>query len=223
MAGAFQTSREIFENPIWQNVVEFRLFFLIYGKATFAEGVKVGNTILKRGQWIRSYRNLQSDLEYIENRSIKKYSLSTIHRAVESLIKAERIKVLECELGTLFEVVNYSKYQCFDSYKNNNENAERTESEQQRNNNKKEKKEKNKDIGKKYGLYENVMFTDIEYQKLITEFPNDYQERIERLSGYIASKGVKYKDYLATIRNWAKKDIIDISKPIIKSRYKDAE
>lgn len=135
MAGAFQTSRDIFENPIWQNIVEFRLFFLIYGKATFKEGVKKGNTVLNRGQWIRSFRNLQTDLMYLENRSEKTYSLSTIKRAVDNLVKQERIKILECELGTLFEVVNYAKYQDLNTYKNVIENAERTESEQQENSN----------------------------------------------------------------------------------------
>lgn len=58
----------------------------------------------------------------------------------------------------------------------------------------------------KYGEYKNVLLTDEEYEKLQNEFPNDYEERIERLSSYIASKGAKYKNYLATIRNWARKD-----------------
>ena len=58
----------------------------------------------------------------------------------------------------------------------------------------------------KYGLYENVLFTDEEYAKLQDEFPYDYAERIERLSEYMASTGKKYKNFLATIRNWAKKD-----------------
>ena len=138
MAGAFQTSRDIFDNPIWQNIVEFRLFFLIYGSAAFKDGVKAGNIVLKRGQWVRSYRNLQSDLEYIENRSIKKYSLSTINRAVENLVKQNRIIVKQCELGTLFEVVNYSKYQDLQNYRNNIENAERTETERRQNNNNKD-------------------------------------------------------------------------------------
>lgn len=59
----------------------------------------------------------------------------------------------------------------------------------------------------KYGLYENVLLTDEEYEKLIAEFPHDYTERIERLSEYMASTGKKYKNFLATIRNWARKDI----------------
>ena len=58
----------------------------------------------------------------------------------------------------------------------------------------------------KYGLYENVLFTDEEYKKLTEEFPHDYTERIERLSEYIASTGKKYKNHLATIRNWARND-----------------
>ena len=57
----------------------------------------------------------------------------------------------------------------------------------------------------KYGRYENVLFTDEEFEKLKTEFP-DYMERIERLSEYIASTGKKYKNHLATIRAWARKD-----------------
>lgn len=58
----------------------------------------------------------------------------------------------------------------------------------------------------KYGLYENVLLTDEDYEKLQDEFPHDYSMRIERLSEYIASTGKKYKNHLATIRSWAKKD-----------------
>ena len=58
----------------------------------------------------------------------------------------------------------------------------------------------------KYGFYKNVFFTDEEYQKLQEEFPHDYSDRIERLSEYIASTGKKYKNHLATIRSWARKD-----------------
>ena len=58
----------------------------------------------------------------------------------------------------------------------------------------------------KHGLYENVLLTDVEYEKVQEEFPNDYHDRIERLSEYIASTGKKYKSHLATIRSWARKD-----------------
>ena len=58
----------------------------------------------------------------------------------------------------------------------------------------------------KYGMYENVLLTDEDYRKLQEEFPHDYSDRIERLSEYMASTGKPYKNHLATIRNWAKKD-----------------
>lgn len=57
-----------------------------------------------------------------------------------------------------------------------------------------------------YGEYQNVFFTEEQYKKLINEFPDDYKERIEKLSGYMQSTGKKYKDCLATIRNWARND-----------------
>lgn len=66
-------------------------------------------------------------------------------------------------------------------------------------------KNKKKDI-KKYGEYQNVFFTDEQYEKLINEFPNDYDSRIEKLDFYIQSTGKKYKDCLATIRNWARNE-----------------
>lgn len=73
-------------------------------------------------------------------------------------------------------------------------------------NNIKEKNKKEKPIKHKYGEYNNVLLSDAELEKLKAEFPNDYQSRIERLSGYMQSKGVRYKDHLATIRNWARRD-----------------
>ena len=58
----------------------------------------------------------------------------------------------------------------------------------------------------KYGMYENVLLSDEDYKRLTEEFPHDYTARIERLSEYIASTGKKYKNHLATIRAWARKD-----------------
>lgn len=58
----------------------------------------------------------------------------------------------------------------------------------------------------KYGQYQNVLLTDEQLEKLKSEFPSDWQDRIERVSGYVQSSGKHYKDYLATIRNWAKRD-----------------
>lgn len=58
----------------------------------------------------------------------------------------------------------------------------------------------------KYGAYKNVLLTDEDVDKLQEEFPEDWSGRIERLSEYIASTGKKYKNHLATIRSWSRKD-----------------
>lgn len=62
-----------------------------------------------------------------------------------------------------------------------------------------------KPVRHKYGEYNNVLLTDEELDKLKAEFP-DWSARIERLSSYMASIGKSYKNHLATIRNWAKRD-----------------
>lgn len=181
MKGAFQTSREIFENPIWNDIPKFRLFFFIVGNAVFShEGVKKGGIHIKRGQFLRSYRNLRDDLEYIDNRSVKKYSISVIKRKIDSLVSEERLEIQESELGTLFTVVNYDKYQGFENYKKDNlersENAHGTQMERTWNNNKNVKKEKNvnnekKKNSPKQAYDEDSIFFQLAnrlYQKILT-------------------------------------------------------
>ena len=70
---------------------------------------------------------------------------------------------------------------------------------------------KERDIGqpsvsRRYGLYGNVFLTDKDMEKLRAEFPSDYDRRIEELSEYMASKGKTYRNHLATIRSWARRD-----------------
>ena len=57
-----------------------------------------------------------------------------------------------------------------------------------------------------YGCYGNVKLSDTDLSKLKAEFPADWQERIDRLSTYMDSSGKSYKNHLATIRNWARRD-----------------
>jgi hypothetical protein len=64
----------------------------------------------------------------------------------------------------------------------------------------------NKPVRHKYGEYKNVLLSDEDMDKLKKEFPADWEERIERLSEYIASTGKSYKSHLATIRAWARKE-----------------
>ena len=58
----------------------------------------------------------------------------------------------------------------------------------------------------KYGEYKNVMLTDEELDKLKADYPQDWQQRIDRLSEYIESSGKRYKNHYATIKAWARRD-----------------
>lgn len=65
--------------------------------------------------------------------------------------------------------------------------------------------DKEKPTRHKYGEYQNVLLSDEDLEKLKKEFL-DWSDRIERLSAYMASTGKSYKNHLATIRNWARRD-----------------
>jgi hypothetical protein len=218
MSGAFQTSREIFENPIWKNIVDFRLFFLIYGQAVFAdEGYRVSEDLhLERGQWCRSLRNLQKDLEYVENRQIKTYSLSVLNRCIKRAVDSQRLCTRIHELGTVFTVVNYEQYQGFANYKNGNlernleqsGNSGGTVEEQSGNNNKNVKKEKNAKKVKEEvikDIYaEKVYLSITEYEKLIIKYGNEDNAKwgIEKLSIYKCSKRTNYTSDYHVLIGW---------------------
>lgn len=72
------------------------------------------------------------------------------------------------------------------------------------NNNKDIKKKKNKEKNI-YSSLNNVKLTQNEYDNLKIKFPNDYEDKIENLAYYIASKGDKYQNHYMTILNWERK------------------
>lgn len=76
------------------------------------------------------------------------------------------------------------------------------------------KKERNKnDLSKResqekrspYGNFQNVFLSEKELEELKHAVP-DWQDYIERLSGYMASTGKQYHNHAATIVSWARQD-----------------
>lgn len=73
------------------------------------------------------------------------------------------------------------------------------------------KKEKETQIKSKpprhqYGEYKNVLLSDQDLEKIKSEFPSDWKQRVETVSEYCATSGKSYSNYLAVIRRWAKND-----------------
>lgn len=135
--GFFKIHRQIFDSDIFLNPGLLRLFLYLIGKARYSEKpnskYKSHDIIIKRGQFLRSYRKIQDDLEYLDNRAIKKYSLSTIKDNLDRLEEQNRIERKKTQLGTLFTIVNYNKYQDLQTNKNRTSNGVRTDSERSAN------------------------------------------------------------------------------------------
>ena len=76
-----------------------------------------------------------------------------------------------------------------------------------------------------YGRYNNVFLSDTELDELKAELPDKWEYYIDRLSGYIASTGRKYKNHAATIRRWAADDTAKAApkKGIPDYSYKEGE
>lgn len=127
MQGWFKLHRELFDSDIWHDANTFRLFVYLIAQASHQDGIKTKGRTLKRGQYIRSYRKLADDLAYKEGRGFKTLSLSTIKKCVNKLVDAERVNVEETELGTLFTILNYAKYQDSEDPKKESTNAEKQE------------------------------------------------------------------------------------------------
>lgn len=151
----FKLHRKIFENGIWDDLKLFRFFVYLIGQTVFAKkGVNKGDVHIGRGQLLKSYRKIQDELEYIENNSVKQYSLSVIKRMIAKLKNEGMIETEKTRLGTLFTIINYAKYQDKEGEKDKkikvlrteleqHKNSRRTVEEQQRNNKKKVKNVKN--------------------------------------------------------------------------------
>ena len=149
MKGYVKVYRKLLDSDIWYDVTTFRLFLYLILNATHKDGIKVDGIELKKGQYIRSYRKIAEDLAYKEGRGLKKYSIHTIKKSIDKLVKTQRIAVQETEVGTLFTIVNYSIYQ--DSEVSENESGNGTGNElgtnweRTRNKNKNEKNDKNEE------------------------------------------------------------------------------
>lgn len=57
-----------------------------------------------------------------------------------------------------------------------------------------------------YGEYKNVALTILELAELQKAYPQDWEQKINRLSSYIKQSGKRYDNHYAVIMAWAKED-----------------
>ena len=164
-----------------------------------------------RGKYLTSIRRLADRWGWSKDKVSKFLSVLEKDGMIEKTIVKKR---------TLLTVVNYDFYQSQQdderTINGRSSDDERTvsgqSSDSERTQNKNVKNDKNvknvnnnKPVRHKYGTYNNVLLSDDDFEKLKDEFP-DWERRIENLSEYMASTGKSYKNHLATIRTWARKE-----------------
>ena len=106
MSGFFKGDRDTIKNKkIWENPIASRLYTFLCANAVYKEdGHTYGNIHVQQGQYLRSYRQLQKNLAYMDNRKKCYYSLSQLKRAADLLVSCSKITKLDTELGTLFTI-----------------------------------------------------------------------------------------------------------------------
>lgn len=145
------------------------------------------------------------------------WSVNRVRRFLALLEEQEMITTERTPNGITVTIVNYSIYQdrqttdettdeISDGITDETTDGIQTRIKEVKNDKEEKKHIKAKPARHKYGLYQNVLLSDQDMEKLKVEFPGDYKERIDRVSEYCKSKGKTYSDYLATIRSWARKE-----------------
>lgn len=128
----------------------------------------------------------------------------TIYQQELKQLTVDESNVYNLDTKCIHSIDKYS----IDKYSIDKNRLDEDNSNNQKNDTQKnETKTNNKKSEKKfYGENKKVFFTDEQYEKLKQTFPYDYQDRIQKLDDYMASTGKPYKDCLATLRNWARKE-----------------
>ena len=163
------------------------------------------NIVVTKGQLVTSELRLSSETGL---------SRQQVRTALKKLVSTNEITKISTNNYTLITVNKWEEYQGSNQEDNQVSTSESTIqptihatiTKEYKNTRNKEKEIYKESSRHKYGSYSNVLLSDEEMEKLKAEFPNDYENRIERVSEYCASTGKSYKNYLATIRNWARKD-----------------
>lgn len=186
----------------YQNANTFRVFVDLIIDANIKEGWHQGVKI-PRGSTATSYEKIANRLNL---------TIQQVRTAIQHLKLTGELTTKNHSKFQVITIVNYNLYQDKSTGKNSPKqqsvNIQLTVNQQQSKNNKEFIKNaqelcENTDAR---GKYKNVILSDEELTLLMNRYPKDYQDKIERLSKYMADTGRNYASHYDTIVEWAEKD-----------------
>lgn len=208
MAGYIKLYRDIQKHWIWEDKPYSRgqawtdlLFMANYKPSKFPCGDEIIE--VDRGSLVTS------ELKLMERWGWSKTKLRAFLKLLQNdsmiLKKTDRKK-------TIITIVNYSVYQDSETTEEPIKDQKRTDERPKKDtSNKVNKVKKEKNI---YGIYSNVLLSDDEFQRLVSEFGQENTSKaIEYLSAYKEEKGYKTKNDNLTLRRWVF-DAISKRKPV---------
>lgn len=163
---------------------------------------------LDEGQLVISYQNVANELGI---------GVQRVRTAINKLKLTHEITSKSTNKFTVITIVNWREYQLGDDsaniQTNTQTNKQLTNNQQQRKNDKNDKNVKNdkkrestRAHTRTYGQFQNVFLTDEEMHELWKQYPDSYEQKIERLSQYIESTGKRYDNHYATLLSWLEQD-----------------
>lgn len=208
-SGFIKLHRNILNWEWYDDPMVFKVFLHILLTANYQDTQWHGVTI-KRGQRVYSRAGLARELCISEQ---------TVRTSLKKLFSTNELTNWTCPKYSLVTVSNYDSYQSPTNSSTSCQpapNQQATSFQPQIKNNKNIKNKKNiRSEGEAspqspsppnaYGRYKNVLLSHEEMEQLQGEFP-DWEQRVERLSEYMAQSGRTYQSHLATIRAWARQD-----------------
>lgn len=206
--GFISLYRSILRWEWYNDIPTCRLFIHLLLTANYKDARSKGRAI-RRGQCLTSIKKLakETGLTFQQTRT-----------ALEHLKSTNEITSVSNPQGTVITVKNYVLYQratCLatnDQQTTNIRSNKRPTHDQHTTSNKDNKEKREKKIPSLsrlslpvYGEFKNVHLSDAEIEKL-RAVSASYLKYIEALSGHKESKGAKYKNDYATLRNWIRRD-----------------
>jgi DNA-binding transcriptional MocR family regulator len=206
--GYVKLYRKIFDNPIVSKDCEtLSIWIYLLLNATHKEQKVIFNgktTTLKSGELITGIISISEKLKINKNK---------IQRTLKLFENDKQIEQQTTNKNRLITVLNWGMYQNNDKQNDKQMINKWETNDKQVITNKNDKNDNNERnnikeniIKKKYGSYKNVLLTDEEYNKLLTEYKEDKTRKlITYLDEYIEMKGYKAKSHYLCIKKWVVK------------------